>query len=290
MKKLLLFLTMLCFLCFTVTASATYRIHLPNDRWIDIGGDCDWDDICWCEGENQICWETVAFAALTFGLLRVDVNCEEDGSPAVGVPIEIHRRLLDVFCDVPVRKAVTNDRGVKWFGLLPGLYDIYVNGEKVDSLVSLGIFTTKLKTYTIDCVPETTSTIRPTTTSIRPTTTSIRPTTSIVTTVPTTVPATTSVPFTTSSSVPFTTTIMGTSTSSTIASTTTTICKEDNRRCELQCKDECNLKPFEWVMIKVFPQTFQGIGTQGHFRNECYRSCMKDCTPLNRDGECVDFN
>jgi hypothetical protein len=102
-------------------------------------------------------------------------------------------------------------------------------------------------------------------------------------------------PTTTAPPTSSTSTIMGTSTTTeppvttTVEpTTTTTICKEDNRRCELQCKDRCDIKPFAWVMMHLFPQTFTGVGIQGHERNECFRECMKECTPLDRDSECVE--
>ena len=194
------------------------------------------------------------------------VVCAEDGSPVQGEPVEI-KRILFPFIH---HEVITGEKGYFWDFVMAGVFKVTV---REDSRLTAGL--PYIPEWSVPCQDNTTTstTSQPhTTTSIINTTTTVRPTT--------TVPTTSVVVTTSTSLVPFT----STTTSFDIITTTstTTSVKVDRRRCELQCKDECDLKPFAWVMLQVFPQ-FQGIGIQSHARNECYRECMNECTPLDKD-------
>lgn len=228
------------------------------------------------------------------------VTCAEDGEPAPDFKVRISRYIFPFI----EQEVFTGERGIYWAVVAPGVFKVQA-GDVTKIRFAFGHLLTLpfLACFEVDCYPPTTTTTVcptcPPTTTVKPTTSV--PVTTTVCPVTTTVKPTTSIPNTTTifeptTSIPSTSTIMGTSTTTeppvttTIPepTTTTTICKEDNRRCELQCKDECDLKPFAFTLVKFFPRFLERMSLQGRENNECFRECMKECTPLDKDSECAD--
>jgi hypothetical protein len=246
----------------------------------DYDGDGYPDCLC---GELKEEWQCRPCVFIPFTVLQGQVICENTTTPVANEPVHWERKYVPSIQNT----LLTNEKGEYWDLTFSGIFNVTVGDQ---TRQTMGIIKQKweipcVTTTTTICkttTPATTSkgltTSVPNTTTIAPTTTSALPVTTSVPHATTSIVSSTSVRPVTTTTVHPTTTIKPTTTLE--PSSTTTI---DNRRCELQCKDRCDRKPFDILLAKFFPRIYSRMMAQRENGDDCYRECVKECNPLNKD-------